>query len=65
MKVSVRFFHGTADTSVSTAVSMEFSKDPLDSSLTLIDGKDHAFDTRTGFDELARGVIEWTWQFSG
>lgn len=63
LRIPVRFFHGTADTSVPPAVSMEFSSYPADSSLTLIDGTDHGFDTRTGFDELARGVLGSTLEF--
>lgn len=56
LRIPVAFFHGTEDTSVVPDVSREYSTYPEDAELTLIEGTDHAFDTRQGFAELQNGV---------
>lgn len=56
LTIPVRFFHGTRDTSVSPEVSREFSQYAMDSRLTLIEGTNHIFDTREGFEKLSLGV---------
>lgn len=56
LTLPVHFFHGTADTTVDPAVSLEFSRVPPRSALTLIQGTDHTFATPEGFEELLQGV---------
>ena len=63
LTIPVHFFHGTEDTSVLPAVSMEFVGFAREGRLFLIDGGDHGFDSRDSLEELFRGILISVSQF--
>lgn len=61
--IPVHFFHGTNDTSVLPAVSMEFVSFTREGRLFLIEGGDHGFDSRDSLRELFQGIHTSVSQF--